>query len=57
MFSATSNRGLEKIVYGIFGNHKILSFKSEFEMIHKVSTIGTGDIKPCLTFDNVLAEV
>jgi hypothetical protein len=44
MFSATSNKGLERIIGDILGDYALLKFKSEYEMIHKVSSFASGTI-------------
>jgi hypothetical protein len=45
MFSATTSKGLERIACDILGDCSILKFKSEFEMINKVSSVSSGIIK------------
>ena len=44
MFSATSNKGLERIIGDILGDYAVLKFKSEYEMIHKISNVASGSI-------------
>jgi hypothetical protein len=51
MFSATTSKGLERIVCDILGDCSIVKFKSEYEMIHKVSTVSNGIIKTFATKD------
>ncbi len=45
MFSAITSKGLERIVCDILGDCSIIKFKSEYEMIHKVSSVSSGIIK------------
>ena len=38
-FSASSNRGVERIMYNVVERPQVLSFKSEYELIHGISAV------------------
>ena len=54
LFSATSNAGLEKIIFKVFGQPAILKFKSEYEVFHNCSNVNQGVIKPAKTVEEAL---
>ena len=56
-FSATSNTSIEKIINDNLSKPTVLSFQSEYEMVHKVSAVSQGEIKPCKTKSNQLKEL
>jgi hypothetical protein len=57
MLSATSNKGLERIIGDILGDYSILKFKSEYEMINKISNVASGTILTYNSKEEVLKAV
>lgn len=57
LFTATSNKALEKIVYKVLGLYQVMKFKSEFELVHKCSNLEQGIIKPFRSNEEVMKQV
>jgi hypothetical protein len=57
LFSATSSNGILKIVRSIFEKVKFLRFQSEFEIVHSVSAVDSGEILPCLNEEQLLEKL
>ena len=52
--TATSSRGLEKILHQIVETPVVMKFPSEYELIHKVSPVEGATIKPCENKEEML---
>lgn len=52
--TATSNRGLEKILHSVVNTPAVLKFQSEYELVNSVSPLEGGKIRPCSTKDEWL---
>lgn len=55
--TATSNRGLTRILEQVVSKPVVLTFSSEYELIHKVSPIEGNQIKCCATKEAMLEMV
>lgn len=45
--TATTNKGLEKILHRLVETPVVFKFSSEYELIHKVSPLEAAEIKTC----------
>lgn len=55
--TATSNRGLEKILHTIVNTPEVLRFPSEYELINSVSPLDGGTIKPCEDYESKIEAI